>query len=137
MDKTISLSYTGQLHTDAIHLRSGTSLETDAPIDNNGKGESFSPTDLVATALGSCILTIMGIAATRDGINMDGATADVLKVMGANPRRIIRLEVSIEMPAHAYTDKQKAALERAAHHCPVANSLHPDLEEVITIQWSE
>lgn len=137
MDKTISFIYTGQLHTDATHLRSGNSLSTDAPIDNNGKGESFSPTDLVATALGSCILTIMGIAANRDGLDIDGASADVLKVMGSNPRRIVKLEVTIQMPAKAYSDKEKAALERAAHHCPVGNSLHPDLEEVITINWAD
>lgn len=133
---TAEIIYTGDLGTSATHLRSGNTINTDAPVDNNGKGEAFSPTDLVAGALGSCILTIMGISARHHNIDMIGAKASVNKIMAANPRRITRLEVTISMPAISYSDKEKKILEKAAHHCPVANSLHPDLEEVIEIIWS-
>ncbi len=133
---TTTITYTGDLHTDATHVRSGDQISTDAPIDNGGKGTAFSPTDLVATALGTCILTIMGKAADRDGIDMTGATAEVTKTMSASPRRISAVDVEIQMPDRDYSDKEKASLERAAKHCPVANSLHPDLAERITIHWS-
>jgi len=132
---TAEIIYTGQLGTEATHLKSGDKIHTDAPVDNQGKGEAFSPTDLVAGALGSCILTIMGIAARNHAIEMVGAKAEVKKTMAASPRRIARLEVTISMPPHEYSDKEKKILERAAHHCPVINSLHPDLEEVIQIIW--
>ena len=132
---TSKITYTGQLNTNAEHLKSGTVINTDAPVDNQGKGESFSPTDLVATGLGSCILTIMGIKARDKGVDMSGATAEVTKVMGSNPRRIVRIEVKVTMPKNDFTDKEKMLLEKAAHHCPVGNSLHPDLEEVVEIVW--
>ena len=132
---TADVTYTGQLRTEATHLRSGNILITDAPIDNQGKGEAFSPTDLMATSLASCILTIMGIAARNHEIDMTGTKASVNKIMAANPRRIARLEVSIVMPQNDYSKKEKKILEAAAHHCPVASSLHPDLEEVIDIIW--
>jgi len=132
---TSKVLYTGQLHTAATHLKSGNEISTDAPTDNRGKGEAFSPTDLMATSLGTCILTVMGIKAMDKEIDMEGATAEVTKIMAANPRRIARIEVVIQMPNKPYTDKEKKLLEAAAHHCPVANSLHPDLEEVITIHW--
>ncbi|MEO1434798.1 MAG: OsmC family protein [Bacteroidota bacterium] len=132
---TAEVIYTGGLHTEATHLRSGNKIATDAPIDNQGKGEAFSPTDLMATALATCILTIMGIAARNHDIPMEGAKAAMNKIMASNPRRISRIEIRIQMPDHAYTEKQKTVLERAAHHCPVAMSLHADLEEVIEFQW--
>jgi len=132
---TAEIVYTGELHTNATHLKSGNVISTDAPTDNNGKGEAFSPTDLVATALGSCIITIMGITANTHGIDMKGATCSVKKVMASNPRRIARLEVKIQMPANNYSEKEVKMLEKAAHHCPVARSLHPDLEEIIEIAW--
>ena len=132
---TTKVLYTGDLHTEATHLRSGDRLVTDAPVDNQGKGEAFSPTDLVAAALGTCILTIMGIAARNHQIDMEGATAEVNKVMASDPRRIARLEVKITMPPKNYSAKEKIILERAAHHCPVKNSLHPDLEEHIEMLW--
>lgn len=132
---TAEIIYTGDLGTSATHLKSGNTIHTDAPTDNQGKGEAFSPTDLVAGALGTCILTIMGIAARNHNIDMIGAKAEVNKVMAANPRRIAKLEVTISMPSNNYSDKEKTILDRAAHHCPVANSLHPDLEEVIEIVW--
>ena len=132
---TSKIIYNGGLRTQAEHLRSGNKIITDAPVDNRGKGEAFSPTDLIATGLGSCILTIMGIKALDKGIDMEGATCEVSKIMASNPRRIARLEVTIQMPDKTFTDKEKKLLEAAAHHCPVGNSLHPDLEEVITIKW--
>ena len=122
--------YKGDLRTEASHLQSGETIITDAPVDNEGKGEAFSPTDLLATALASCMLTIMGIVAKRDGIDMEGATAEVEKIMASNPRRIgeIRLKISF---AHPITDKDQVKLERAAHTCPVSGSLHTELTETI------
>lgn len=133
---TTSILYSGDLHTEATHLRSGDQLQTDAPVDNRGRGEAFSPTDLVATALGTCILTIMGIRARDGHIDISGARAEVTKIMAENPRRIQRLEVEVYMPARDYSRAQREILEKAAHYCPVANSLHPDLEEVIRFHWA-
>ncbi len=132
---TSKVTYQNNLRTTAVHLRSGNEILTDAPVDNRGKGEAFSPTDLFATSLGSCILTIMGIKAADKEIDMTGATAEVNKIMGSNPRRITRLEVTIQMPSNDYTEKEKKILEAAAHGCPVGKSLHPDLEEIIQINW--
>lgn len=129
------VKYTGNLRTEAVHLKSGNTIITDAPLDNQGKGEAFSPTDLTATSLASCIFTIMGIAARSHDIEMEGATADVVKVMASDPRRIARIEVEITMPDKAYSSREKKILEAAARHCPVALSLHPDTEERITIHW--
>ena len=132
---TTKLIYTGGLHTEAVHIRSGNSIETDAPVDNQGKGEAFSPTDLIAASLGSCILTIMGIAARKHGINIEGTTCDVSKKMASKPRRIARIEVNLQMPDGQYSDKEKEILDYAARNTPVSRSLHPDLEEVIVIEW--
>ncbi len=134
--QTAQIVYEGSLRTQAQHLRSGNKIITDAPVDNHGKGEAFSPTDLVATALGSCILTIMGIVAERHEINMEGATASVTKIMASEPRRIAEIHVKITMPENlSFSDKEKKILENAAHACPVGNSLHPDLKEVLTIAF--
>lgn len=132
---TSKITYQNNLRTAAVHLRSGNEILTDAPVDNRGKGEAFSPTDLLATSLGSCILTIMGIKAADKEIDITGATAEVNKIMGSNPRRIARLEITIQMPDNQYTEKEKKILEAAAHGCPVGKSLHPDLDEVIQINW--
>ena len=132
---TSKITYQSDLRTAAVHLRSGNEILTDAPVDNRGKGEAFSPTDLLATSLGSCILTIMGIKAADKEIEMTGATAEINKIMGSNPRRIVRLEITIQMPDNNYTDKEKKLLEAAAHGCPVGKSLHPDLEEIVQINW--
>ena len=131
---TAKVTYTGDLGTEAVHLKSGTKIITDAPVDNNGLGRSFSPTDLVATALGSCILTIMGIKARDKDIDIVGATVDINKIMGSGPRRIEIIEVEIIMPANGYTDKERKLLEAAAHHCPVGNSL-AEGTEVLSIKW--
>lgn len=127
--------YKGNLRTEATHLKSGNVIITDAPVDNHGNGEAFSPTDLASTALASCILTIMGITANTHSINIEGASADVNKIMDSNPRRIKTIEVIIQMPKHNYSDKEKKMLEAAAHHCPVAMSLHPDTKEILIINW--
>ena len=134
---TAKITYKGGLRTEAVHLKSGTAIITDAPTDNRGQGASFSPTDLVATGLGSCILTIMGIKALDSGIDMEGATAEVEKIMAANPRRIAEIKVFIKMPDKDYTDKEKVMLERAAHHCPVAKSLSENLKESVEIVWKD
>ena len=133
---TSKVSYLGALRTEAIHIKSNNSLITDAPTDNRGKGESFSPTDMVATALGSCILTIMGIKALDMGLDMKGAEAEVSKTMSSSgPRRISKIEVSITMPKNDFSDSDKKKLEKAAHGCPVGKSLHPETEESLTIRW--
>ena len=134
---TSKITYLGNLRTEAVHQLSGNKIITDAPPDNNGKGESFSPTDLAATALGSCMMTIMGIAARDRGIDMDGATAEVTKRMAADPhRRIAGIGVKIFMPVgKKYTARERKLLETAAHACPVGRSLSANLEEVVEIVW--
>ena len=133
---TAKVLYEGDLRCKAIHTKSGTLISTDAPTDNEGKGESFSPTDLVATALGSCVLTIMGIAARKHDIYLKGATAEVTKHMSSHPRRISKLDITIRTP-QKYTAKERKILEAAAHGCPVSKSLHPDIDENITIIYPE
>lgn len=131
----IQLEYQGELHCKAVHGPSGTELNTDAPKDNQGRGESFSPTDLVATALGSCMLTVMGIMARTLQIDIAGTTATVEKEMTATaPRRIQRLGVRIHVP-HSLSPENREKLERAAHTCPVHKSLHPDIETPVESTW--
>lgn len=131
----IQLEYQGELHCKTVHGPSGTELNTDAPKDNQGRGESFSPTDLVATALGSCMLTIMGIQARTLEIDITGSTATVEKEMTATPPRMIAsLKVKIHVP-HDLSPENKLKLERAAHTCPVHKSLHPDVQMPIEFVW--
>lgn len=133
----VELKYEGNLHCQAVHSPSGATIATDAPKDNQGRGESFSPTDLVATALGTCMLTIMGIMAKTLGISIDGTTATVEKEMAAAPvRRIARLAVRIHIP-HKIDEANRIKLERAAHSCPVHQSLHPDVEKPVEFIWGE
>jgi putative redox protein len=132
---SISIEYQGDLHCRAVHGPSGTALSTDAPVDHHGKGESFSPTDLVATALGTCILTTMGIVAARSGINIVGSTASVSKEMTTvPPRRIAELAVIIHVP-HLLSDDDQKRLVNAAHSCPVHKSMHPDVAMPINFIW--
>ncbi|MCC9166518.1 OsmC family protein [Pontibacter harenae] len=133
---TIHSTYQGNLRTSAQHLASGNTIITDAPIDNNGKGEAFSPTDLVSAALGSCMMTIMGIVANRSNIDIEGMEIDITKIMSADPRRISEIILNFKMPARAYTDKEKAMLENAAKTCPVALSLHPDVKQNISFEYA-
>lgn len=133
---TSEILYNGQLRTTATHLQSGTEIQTDAPVDNNGKGEKFSPTDLVATALGSCMLTIMGINAAKNGWNIEGTKISIEKIMGTEPRRIVETKVVFNFPEnHGLGEKERTILERAALTCPVAKSLHPDLLQTVTFNW--
>lgn len=133
---TSKVVYLGELRTEAIHLQSGNKITTDAPKDNHGKGEAFSPTDLVATAFASCMISIMGIVALKEGITtVEGTEAEVTKVMYAEPRRIGEIHIKITFPKKNFTDKEKKIYEHAAHTCPVAKSLHPDLKQVIEFVW--
>ena len=132
---TSEVIYNGQLRTTCTHLRSGTQINTDAPVDNQGRGEAFSPTDLVATALAACMMTIMGIAARDHGIDIEGAKAAVNKIMGAAPRRIARVEISFTMPAREYSADQQRLLEEAALGCPVCRSLNMDCEQAVVFNW--
>lgn len=132
--KTSSISYEGNLRTTATHLQSGSSIQTDAPTDNNGKGEKFSPTDLLATSLASCAMTIMGIKAEANNINMDGMTANVTKVMATEPRRVAEVIVEINLPG-TYSDKEKQLLEKAALTCPVYHSLSSDLKKTFQFNY--
>lgn len=133
---TIDIQYQGDLRCDAVHQPSGTHLHTDAPKDNQGKGESFSPTDLVATALGTCMLTVMGIAARNLNVDLKGASVNVQKEMVATPlRRIGKLAVKITVPVKV-TEEQRQKLEHAAHTCPVHKSLHPDVQVPVEFVWA-
>lgn len=132
---TSEIKYLGELRTEATHLSSGKVVITDAPVDNHGRGEAFSPTDVVSTALGSCMLTLMGIAANTHNIDMSGTTVQIKKHMAADPRRIIKIDVIITFDNKNYTDKEKAILERAAITCPVAKSLHPDIEQAVVFNY--
>lgn len=133
---TSKVEYLGELRSQAVHLQSGDIIKTDAPKDNHGKGEAFSPTDLVATALACCMISVMGIVALKEGITpVTGATAEVLKVMYPDPRRIGEIHIKITFPKNDYTEKEKKMYEHAAHTCPVAKSLHPDLKQLIEFVW--
>lgn len=133
---TSRIIYEGNLRTSATHLQSNTNIETDAPVDNQGKGERFSPTDLVATALGSCMLTIMGIKARDMQIDLTGVAIDIQKHMKSEPRRIGGVDVTFHFPAHLQlNDKEKTILQNAALTCPVAKSLDPAIEQNVTFNW--
>ncbi len=134
--KTSSIVYKGDIRTEATHNKSGQIIFTDAPTDNFGKGEAFSPTDLVATALGCCVLSIMGIAAKTHDIKMEGTKVDIQKTMADNPRRIVKIEVDIYMPNFEYDSREKSILTNAAKGCPVSRSLNHEIEEVITFHWA-
>ena len=131
---TAKVTYIGNLRTENEHLKSGSTFITDAPTDNNGKGEAFSPTDTVATGLANCMITVMGIKAMDMNVNMDGTTAMVTKTMAANPRRISRIDVVLDFPS-GIDDKSRKILENTGKTCPVMQSLHPDIEKVIIFNW--
>ena len=130
-----NIVYQNNLRTEAEHIASGEKIITDAPVDNNGKGEAFSPTDLVATALGSCMITIMAISANKYDIDMSGTNASVKKIMGSDPRRISEISIDINMNKNI-EEKDRKRLERSALTCPVHRSLHPDLEKKIRFIYS-
>jgi putative redox protein len=133
---TSQIIYKGELRTVATHLQSGTSIETDAPTDNQGKGERFSPTDLVATALGTCMITTMGIKARNMNIDLTDTKMDVTKIMVSDPRRIGKIIVHVFFPQGLVIDqKQKEILEHTARTCPVERTLHPDTELEMVFNW--
>ena len=134
---TISAKYLGDLRVECTHMKSGTKIITDAPVDNHGKGQAFSPTDLCATALGACAMTIIGLYAQNHGVDVTGAEMEITKSMSADPRRIGKVEVIFTMPDRPYSEKEKIVMERAAHTCPVHLSLHPDVEQVFTFNWRQ
>ncbi len=131
---TSKVTYTGDLRTSSVHLQSGSEIITDAPVDNNGKGEAFSPTDMVANSLATCMFTIMGIKANQMNINFDGSTASVTKIMQSEPRMISKIIIDFQMSI-SVDDKTKTILERAAHTCPVYLSLHPDIQKEVIFNW--
>lgn len=131
---TIETVHLGDLRSEVKHMRSGTVLMTDAPVDNHGKGEFFSPTDLVAASLGSCMLTLMEMAAVPRGIDIRGAKVTIDKIMANDPRRIVEIKIDIYFPSD-YSDKDKTVLRRAAETCPVSKSLHPDLIQNVTFHY--
>ena len=129
---TLKNEYLGNLRTEGLHIPSGNKLITDAPIDNMGKGEAFSPTDLMTFSLSACMMTIMGQVAHRENIAMEGLTTDITKVMQANPRKVSEIHINFNWPKLDLTDKQKTMLINAAKTCPVALSIHPDIKLEVT-----
>jgi uncharacterized OsmC-like protein len=132
---TIKSSYLGNLRTQATHVLSGNALLTDAPLDNNGKGESFSPTDLVCAALGSCMVTIMGIVAEREGVSLEGLSWEITKIMQSDPRKIQEIQVNFHWSGDEFTPAMSQKLKNAARTCPVALSLDPVLTQTITFDF--
>jgi putative redox protein len=131
---TSIITYLGELRTECVHLQSGTEILTDAPTDNHGKGEAFSPTDLVATSLGSCMISIMAIKSKDLNVELKGSNVEVTKIMQAEPRKIAKIEVIINLSINT-SEKNKIILERSAMNCPVLLSLNTDIEKVITFNW--
>jgi putative redox protein len=131
--ETAKTIYLGDLRTEIIHLRSGSVITTDAPVDNKGKGENFSPTDLVASSLGSCIFTIMGIAAGEHGFSIDGSSCKITKIMTDSPRKIGEIRIEFDFTGNVYTDKQKKILEYCVKTCPVALTLNESVFQNVTL----
>lgn len=132
---TLTTNYKGSLRTENIHSRSGSIVITDAPVDNQGKGEAFSPTDLVCTALSSCMLTTMGILAERENIDITGMKTEVVKIMGSNPRKIAEIQITMWSDSLVATEEQRKKLRNAALTCPVALSLHDSVKQTITLNF--
>jgi len=134
--ETATTKYLGELRTEILHVRSGSIIVTDAPVDNKGKGEKFSPTDMVAVALGSCILTIMGIAAREHSFSIEGTTCSITKIMAESPRRIGEIKIEFDMTMNSYAEKQKKILEYCVKTCPVAMSLKESLVQNVTLRFA-
>ncbi len=132
---TSKIVYEGNLRTRMTHLYSGTEVITDAPLDNQGLAQAFSPTDLAATSLGSCMITVMGIKARDMQLELNGTELEVTKVMASNPRRISEIHVTIKFPPNTFSDKEKTILENTGRTCPVSHSLHPDIKQEIVFVW--
>ena len=133
---TIETKYLGGLRTEATHVQSGTKIITDAPVDNQGKGEAFSPTDLLSASLASCMLTIMGIKARDNNIDIDNTTCSITKIMAANPRRVAEIVINFKFPKQ-YTNEEQKILETAALTCPVYFSVSEDMKKTVDFGWGE
>ena len=136
MNPGMTVTYQGELRNQAEHIKSGNTLITDAPTDNHGKGEAFSPTDLLCTSLASCMITLMGITANSKGIQLGKVEASIEKVMYSEPRRVGEIHIHLMVENKEYSDKEKAILENAALTCPVAKSIHPDIKQEISFSYS-
>jgi uncharacterized OsmC-like protein len=132
---TAEVIYKGDLRTTSRHLLSGSEIITDAPLDNHGKGSSFSPTDLLATSLANCMLTVIGIAAETHQFSIDGTRSEVTKFMTSNPRKVSGIEVKLFFPQNNFSEKVKKIIEHTANTCPVALSLHPELAQTIIFNY--
>src|SRR5690554_4458754 len=132
---TAQIYYKGNLRTEITHNNSGSVIQTDAPLDNHGKGQLFSPTDLTASSLAACMITLMGISANSHGFVLGAVHADINKIMASNPRRIDKIQINLRFPDSKYDNKQKSFLKTAALNCPVAKSIHPDIVQDITFDF--
>ena len=135
--ETSRVIYTGDLRTEATHVKSGQTFITDAPTDNKGKGEAFSPTDLLATSLGVCAITVVGIAARTHGFNVDGTSMKITKIMASEPRRVGEVIVEMDFPPHKYSEKQKAIIRHTVDTCPVSQSLNISLKQTFILNFSD
>lgn len=135
--ETSRVTYTGDLRTEAVHVKSGQMFITDAPTDNQGRGEAFSPTDLLATSLGACAITVVGIAARTHGFSVDGTSIKITKIMASDPRRVGEVVVEMNFPAVQYSEKQKQIIRHTINTCPVGQSLSPDLKQTFILNFSD
>lgn len=135
--ETSIVTYTGDLRTEALHLKSGQLFITDAPTDNQGRGEAFSPTDLLATSLGACAITVVGIASRTHGFNVDGTVVKITKIMASDPRRVGEVIVEMDFPAVTYSEKEKTIIRHTINTCPVGKSLHPDLKQTFILNFRD
>jgi len=135
--ETSRITYTGDLRTEAVHVKSGQMFITDAPTDNQGRGEAFSPTDLLATSLGICAITVVGIAARTHGFNVDETMIKITKIMASDPRRVGEVIVEMDFPPVKYSEKEKQIIRHTINTCPVGQSLHPDLKQTFIINFSD
>ncbi len=132
---TAKVAYEGNLRTRLTHLHSNTEILNDAPLDNQGLAQAFSPTDIVATALGSCMMTVMGIKARNMELNLEGTEIHITKVMASEPRRIAEVHATVNFPKGEFSEKDRTILENTARNCPVAKSLHPDIKQNMVFNW--
>ncbi len=135
--ETSKVTYRSDLRTEAMHVKSGQIFITDAPTDNQGRGEAFSPTDLLATSLGACAITVVGIAARTHGFDVDGTTLKITKIMASDPRRVGEVIVEFNFPKVKYSDKEKSIIRHTINTCPVSQSLHPDLKQTFILNFSD
>ena len=135
--ETSKVTYRSDLRTEAMHVKSGQIFITDAPPDNQGRGEAFSPTDLLATSLGACAITVVGIAARTHGFDVDGTTLKITKIMASDPRRVGEVIVEFNFPKVKYSDKEKSIIRHTINTCPVSQSLHPDLKQTFILNFSD